>query len=605
MSLGRSQAAGNALKPDFQIGRSWLALKSFLQGPCFAYFMLALLQLRVVWGMWRYRDLTDGDTSAYFLLAFRWFSDGTTDMVWSPLYTMFYGSLLYLFPDPYPATVLHRLLIVFAASLLVLAVLRRLLPPALAWLAAVWWAVLPINFNTLYEVHLFALLPSLVVWLLLLSSARRWARGAALAILCGSAVLVRNELLLAAILLGGACAVWEWRGFRRPGGSDRMYWRSLIVAYGAPLIVVAGVCACGFAKSHQSYAEMKRDFNIKHTLNMAQVFTFGFEQRHSECTCSPWTEFQEVMTPHFGEPTPSLSTMLRRNPRAVAAHFWWNWQLAPNGLQVLLFNATSGTKNPDYVPVTARTAWPKVLTVLMLACWIAGLKGLVHDWGFWWNTWLRPRLWGWVGMLAVVAVTIPVITTQRPRPSYLFTLSVFVMAVTGMSLWIVTHRWRWTRRVSQWMPLVMASLTALVGPYYDPLTADVPASVAARPPRPLHDLTRRLLPYEAALPRQGSVALVGDNAYQVSAYVWKGRLEAVDYGILERDWRAGTPLEQFLAERNVGAVYLSERMIRQLESQRPNEARAFLGDQLPPGWRELGGGDAPGDRWKLVMQSEP
>ena len=48
-------------------------------------------------------------------------------------------------------------------------------------------AVLPINFNTLYEVHLFSLLPCLVAWLLLLSSSRRWARGTALAILCASA----------------------------------------------------------------------------------------------------------------------------------------------------------------------------------------------------------------------------------------------------------------------------------------------------------------------------------------------------------------------------------------------------------------------------------
>ena len=31
----------------------------------------------------------------------------------------------------------------------------------LAWLLAAWWAVLPVNFDTLYEVHLFALLPVL------------------------------------------------------------------------------------------------------------------------------------------------------------------------------------------------------------------------------------------------------------------------------------------------------------------------------------------------------------------------------------------------------------------------------------------------------------
>src|SRR6478752_1440830 len=90
-------------------GRLWPALGSFLRGPCFAYGMLALLQLRVVWGAWRYRDLTGGDCGGYFLSAFRWFSVGKVCAVWSPLYTMFYGSLMWLTRDPYSVTLLHRL----------------------------------------------------------------------------------------------------------------------------------------------------------------------------------------------------------------------------------------------------------------------------------------------------------------------------------------------------------------------------------------------------------------------------------------------------------------------------------------------------------------
>ena len=52
--------------------------------------------------------------------------------------------------------------------------------------------MLPIVFDTLYEVHLFAAIPVLCVWLLLLT-ARAVAAAAALALLCGTAVLVRNE----------------------------------------------------------------------------------------------------------------------------------------------------------------------------------------------------------------------------------------------------------------------------------------------------------------------------------------------------------------------------------------------------------------------------
>ena len=66
-----------------------------------------------------------------------------------------------------------------------------------------------------------ASLSALTAWLLLLSSQRRWARGAGLAVLAGAAVLVRNELSVATVLLGSACAAWEVRSWLREGGSAR------------------------------------------------------------------------------------------------------------------------------------------------------------------------------------------------------------------------------------------------------------------------------------------------------------------------------------------------------------------------------------------------
>src|SRR5262245_41353549 len=164
-----------------------------LEKPWFSYLMIFLVQLKTIWGMWQWRDLTYGDTAGYFCTAYAWFRDFHVNIIWSPLYTAYYGSFLFLTPDVYLATVLHRMCIVLTASLLGLALLRRLLPPGLAWLVAAWWAILPINFNTLYEVHLFALLPILGVWLVIQWRDQPWSRGCALALLCLSCVLVRNE----------------------------------------------------------------------------------------------------------------------------------------------------------------------------------------------------------------------------------------------------------------------------------------------------------------------------------------------------------------------------------------------------------------------------
>src|SRR5512132_1744992 len=132
----------------------------------FAYGSILLIQGKVLWGIWEHRDLTGGDTTQYFIQASRWTHGFHLDPVWSPLYDFFWGSLRWFVDDPYASTIAHRVLIVIAATVLVLAVLRRLLSPGIAWALAVWWAILPINYDVLYEVHLFALLPELLAVLI-------------------------------------------------------------------------------------------------------------------------------------------------------------------------------------------------------------------------------------------------------------------------------------------------------------------------------------------------------------------------------------------------------------------------------------------------------
>src|SRR5262249_54011924 len=192
---------------DLTVGGRVLALWDRLSAYVFAkpwpsYAIISLLQLKILWKIWAFRDLTTGDTSSYFSSAYRWYENFAVNIVWSPLYTAFYGSMLILTRDAYAATILHRVLIVMAATLCVLALMRILLPPALALLIAAWWAVLPINFETLYEVHLFSLLPILAAWLVAAWKDDPWHRGTALAILAGATILVRNELIVAALLFG-------------------------------------------------------------------------------------------------------------------------------------------------------------------------------------------------------------------------------------------------------------------------------------------------------------------------------------------------------------------------------------------------------------------
>jgi hypothetical protein len=101
-----------------------------------SYVLILLLQSKVIWRIWDIKDITYGDTGGYFDSARKWADGFLVNIVWSPLYTAFYGSFLFVTADPYHATIMHRVAIVLVAAVGVLFVLRQLLSPGLALLGA-------------------------------------------------------------------------------------------------------------------------------------------------------------------------------------------------------------------------------------------------------------------------------------------------------------------------------------------------------------------------------------------------------------------------------------------------------------------------------------
>ncbi len=69
-------------------------LSSFTSRPSVAYPLLALLQVRVLWGDWYERDLKTGDNLVYVVNAMRWIETGAVDLVWSPLYSVYYATII-------------------------------------------------------------------------------------------------------------------------------------------------------------------------------------------------------------------------------------------------------------------------------------------------------------------------------------------------------------------------------------------------------------------------------------------------------------------------------------------------------------------------------
>jgi hypothetical protein len=575
--------------------------------PWVSYLMLLLLQLKVLWRI-QHRDLAVGDESGYYSRAFLWLKDVSVDIVWSPLYTSFLGTLMHISTDAYFVTTLHRLIVVLALDVMILALMRRLLPPWIAWLVAAWWAILPIAFDTVSTVHLFAVIPVVAAWLLILHVPSPWARGGAIAVLAITTILVRNEYFIATGTLAGVCLWWETRVARQVAHEPKRRPSSYLLGYGLPLLMAGAVVLSFYARTIYQFPELwtgaplqnfpppwaaHSGLKPKHTMNMCQVYAVGYQQRHQEWDKNPMLDCVALMESTFGEPTPSLLEMLRRNPVAVLSHFWWNISLIPSGIQLLLFNASAGAVNPDYFPVQLRSLRALLLSIVTAGILVHGLLLLYRDRRFWWEHWLKDRALGWMAMLSVVAVAGLIIPTQRPRPSYLFCQGIVLMALTGMCLFAISHRLPRLQRLSKWLPIVMVTLLLVVPQHY---RSDGSA-------RPLLALYRRLAPFEAIFNHPDSVFLARAYLIEIHDYVghnyFTSPLVNFDYRILDKA-PADRPLPPFLDQQGVNLFYVDESLWQKL-SANPTH-RAFLTSPESAGWKILAARDTAAGRWMLLQK---
>ena len=546
-----------------------VVLERLCESAAFSYATIALLQLKVIWGIWQFRDLTSGDTSSYFVNAYGWYERWSNSIAWSPLYTAFYGSFLYFSRDAYVVTTAHRAVIVLLLALLVLALMRRLLPPPFAWFITAWWVVLPINFNALYEVHLFAVIPVVIAYLAILGKTSCWRRGAAIGILFASSLLVRNELIVAAILLGGMALPWEVvKGAKRVNALPRRR-REYLLAYGVPLVLAGLLTLLFYSGAHVKFPGLWSGLKAKHTMNACQVYAFGYKQRNPDWQKSPWTQCRELMLETFGKADVSMGEAFRRNPRALLEHFQWNLSLVPNGVQVLLFNATSGKTNPDYPPVNSGSRIALFLSLIVLGIWVAGAFKIYREREYWWTHWFKGRAWGWLAMGCVACVVAVAMLTQRPRPSYMFSLGLLMMAATGTCLYATVRTWRKFETIAIWFPVVAVCAIILIPSYY--------VHWMRERRRPLLEAYRRLAPFKDVIGQRDTVFLTPGYSSELCHYLATGRgqvCKGVNYHYLRgsskdtRSWgelfeRHGINL--FYADKSIVPEGRLDQFIKSLE----------------------------------------
>jgi hypothetical protein len=400
---------------------------------------------------------------------------------------------------------------------------------------------------------------------------------------------VRNELIVATLLYAVICVVLERRQYREVG--RKMSWRGYVASYGLPALIAIAIAGAVYSRSVHSEGA----FSAKHTLNMCQVYAFGYQQRHPEWGHSPWLECEQLMERDFGQKQPSLSEMMMANPFAAARHFGWNLALVPIGLELSLFNAMWGSTNPDYTPVT-KSLYALILGLASLATVIGGSTFVIRDWRFWWTNWFRDRSGLWLIMFSVSVVAIPVILTQRPRPSYLFALTVTLMAVIGTAVHVLGYQWLRER----WRPLTNA-LTLIIGLC---LLILVPSYYATNPSsRPLYRDYTLLLPFKDYLIKNAKHLLIFDYPFELTSY-----LGLQNTGVTWVDYLKYSSIEPkdlvggFLDEEKVDVIFLQPRMV-QLLLQNP-KARLLVDDPQVLGWDVIASRNEGGARWLLLHRTE-
>ncbi len=521
--------------PRFELPRfDWLAwARRILNHPATSYLTILLLQLKVIWGMWWYREMTMGDTEAYFIDAAGWLRDGRTPFVWSPLYTAFLAEFFRFSNDAYTILIMHRVLIVLTLAVLVLALMRRLLPPAIAWMAAAWWAVVPIDFNDLYEVHMFAVIPLVLAPLAVFWWPGPWGRGIAIAILLTEGLLVRTENFASAVLLAVLALSYEfWRNRTFP--EERVASNRPIPAYGAPLLCAVLLASYFFVHrvSYDSWAFLEQ----KHGLNVCESFAVGYQERNHDFDSSPMANCGQLMHRIFGASvirgrkllpdtmsTMSMMTALRANPPAMLAHFWWNIRLLPSGLQVVLFNYRSGDANPDYVPthqsklVLIPSAAVCVVLVLGAYLFFAGRKQWMETWRVentpFRKSVLESRIWAWITLGCVCLIVGSVMVTVRPRPAYLFILGITIRAVAGLCAYLVVRRWPQLK-----VPVAAVAVLWAAAVFLRPSVYETAPS-----PRPLLQEYRHLKPYPKFFQEPNSLLVSDQYGGQLASYIGKCR----------------------------------------------------------------------------------
>ena len=126
---------------------------------------------------------------------------------------------------------------------------------------------------------------------------------------------------------------------------------------------------------------------------------------------------------------------------------------------------------------------------------------------------MKQRVIGWLALAPAIAVALfLIVPTQRPRPEYLYGLSLPIVAAAAWAADTLIRRWGLGDALRLCMPALILLSFPAYGTYYVPPPGEAPA-------RPLLDTFRRLERYDDRISAPGAVFLAGKHSFSLGGYL--------------------------------------------------------------------------------------
>jgi hypothetical protein len=177
--------------------------------------------------------------------------------------------------------------------------------------------------------------------------------------------------------------------------------------------------------------------------------------------------------------------------------------------------------------------------------------------------------------------------TQRPRPEYIYGLTLVLMTATGFSIAVLLARARATAVLASTAVVAAIGILLAFPPYFRP------------GPRPIFEGVHRLEPFRSMLQRRGDVLVTTGYGLELCAYLGRtpdDLCSSPSWATLRDRIKSGVSVADALDQTNATVIYADPGL------QAAPVLSSFLAAPERAGWRQAARGTGIDGVWSVLVR---